>query len=298
MGLVFPKIKDLLEEHEIGGETHLSDSLANLNTKILDAALDDENDERTPKEHGNEAHESDYQTESDVSTSITSHKETEVHDLDQPPEEHGNEAHDPNFTTQPDVNGSISTHASDEDAHHDKVHDIINEHETTEMDVNKYLKPDGAGSFEWSDKSVGVIQSIPNLLASSGAGSFGLQLFEASSRITRYHTGTGTNQTGYLWCLFWTPPDFLSPLALVIETRRNGATLALTLRLSLDGVNEPEINGESVRPASDLTFTTFTFDDFGLTYSAAQPIMLRFLSTLSTGQFHDISRIMFIYRRK
>lgn len=57
-----------VEEHDLGGEFHNTDTLTNLNNKISDATLDDENDARTPKSHDNEAHTETYATESYADT--------------------------------------------------------------------------------------------------------------------------------------------------------------------------------------------------------------------------------------
>ena len=48
------------EAHALGGAEHNADTLANLNSKISDATLDDAGSARTPTEHGNEAHSTDF----------------------------------------------------------------------------------------------------------------------------------------------------------------------------------------------------------------------------------------------
>lgn len=48
------------DPHDLGGDEHESDTLANLNTKIADATLDDSGDARDPKTHGNAAHDPDF----------------------------------------------------------------------------------------------------------------------------------------------------------------------------------------------------------------------------------------------
>lgn len=57
--------------HSIGGSTHNSDTLANLNSKLSDATLDDSSSERPPSNHGNSSHSETFLTELDTNTPVT-----------------------------------------------------------------------------------------------------------------------------------------------------------------------------------------------------------------------------------
>ena len=87
-----------LEEHDLAGDDHIADSLANLNEKVTDATLDDHEDERPPEEHDNTAHDPNFEEEGVVEE----HRENEVHDEDQPPQEHDNTSHEPDFLEETD----------------------------------------------------------------------------------------------------------------------------------------------------------------------------------------------------
>jgi len=52
-----------MEEHDLGGKWHNTDTLENLNSKISDASLDDKEAERTPAEHDNDKHSENYITD-------------------------------------------------------------------------------------------------------------------------------------------------------------------------------------------------------------------------------------------
>ncbi len=52
--------------HDLGGDKHNSDTLADLNSKVSDATLDDSGDTRPPEEHGNEKHTEAYLVEDDM----------------------------------------------------------------------------------------------------------------------------------------------------------------------------------------------------------------------------------------
>jgi len=52
--------------HNLGGASHNADTLANLNTKVSDATLDDSSAARTPASHGNEAHSATFIQAGDV----------------------------------------------------------------------------------------------------------------------------------------------------------------------------------------------------------------------------------------
>lgn len=56
-------------EHAIGGTAHSASTLADLNTKVSDATLDQTGDSRPPDAHDNAAHTENYATE----TALTSH---------------------------------------------------------------------------------------------------------------------------------------------------------------------------------------------------------------------------------
>lgn len=53
------------DPHALGGESHSSDTLANLNAKIDDAELDDSSETRPPEEHNNAAHSATYVSDGD-----------------------------------------------------------------------------------------------------------------------------------------------------------------------------------------------------------------------------------------
>lgn len=60
-----PLIAGDLPEHDLGGDEHGADTLANLNSKVSDATLDDENDTRDPNEHDIESLHSTTEMETD-----------------------------------------------------------------------------------------------------------------------------------------------------------------------------------------------------------------------------------------
>ena len=61
---------DVPSPHALGGVHHSADTLANLNSKISDATLDDSSATRTPAEHGNEAHSATFLDTTDVKNSV------------------------------------------------------------------------------------------------------------------------------------------------------------------------------------------------------------------------------------
>jgi len=56
--------------------------------------------DQPPASHGNAAHSPNFEEEGVAAAAIETHRQTEVHDQDQPPQEHGNAAHDPNFAPE------------------------------------------------------------------------------------------------------------------------------------------------------------------------------------------------------
>jgi len=71
---------DVPSPHALGGVHHSADTLANLNSKISDATLDDSSATRTPAEHGNEAHSETFVTAADLSV-VTANVQTASYTL-------------------------------------------------------------------------------------------------------------------------------------------------------------------------------------------------------------------------
>jgi hypothetical protein len=71
---------DVPSPHALGGVHHSADTLANLNSKISDATLDDASATRTPAEHGNEAHSEMFVTAADLSV-VTANVQTASYTL-------------------------------------------------------------------------------------------------------------------------------------------------------------------------------------------------------------------------
>lgn len=74
------------ESHDLGGAVHTADTLANLNSKITDATVDDDGSTRPPETHDNTAHSETYAVDGDA----------------QPPESHGDSAHTPEYINDGD----------------------------------------------------------------------------------------------------------------------------------------------------------------------------------------------------
>lgn len=105
------------EAHNLAGSAHNSDTLANLNSKVSDATLDDAGDARPPQSHslGGSAHDSD--TLADLNSKI-SDASIDDQSNSRPPESHGNGSHSSDFT--------YSTTHSDVDIQIDEANGIIN----------------------------------------------------------------------------------------------------------------------------------------------------------------------------
>lgn len=180
-------------------------------------------------------------------------------------------------------------------------HDILAKHTTTETGANKYLKADGTGGLEFGTPAggngKGIFRILPVSLLSSGDGGDTDVIAEATSRTYRSHVGAATGQTRNYFQAEILPPDFHSMDRIIVETYRTGTTTSFTLTLSNKGTDDNDLTDENIRPASSIAWQTFTFTDFDLNYSAGDQIMLKFVSTVSTGQGQFISRIHIIYNR-
>lgn len=193
------------------------------------------------------------------------------------------------------VDGDLSVTGSIPD------HDVIAEHTTTETDADKYLKADGTGGLEFGTPAggngKGIFRILPVSLLSSGDGGDNDVIAESTSRTYRSHVGAATGQTRNYFQAETLPPDFHSMDRIIVETYRTGTTTSFTLTLSKKGTDDDDLTNKSIRPTSAITWQTFTFTDFDLNYSAGDQIMLKFVSTLSSGQGQFISRIHIIYNR-
>lgn len=197
--------------HALGGSAHSADSLANLNSKISDATLDDSGDPRDPNAHS-ASHENGGSDEIDVGG-----LSGELADP-QPPKTHA------------------STHS---DGGSDEI--SVENLATSETDTTKRLAPDGAGGVQWdpgAHKQTLVIDGYAHLIGGNQSGYYTINNADATiTAIEQY--GTIQIHACTVKAIRGNCQTFGSGMTLTL--RKNGVNTAITGTVS--GTGDFEFTG-------------------------------------------------------
>lgn len=145
----------------------------------------------------------------------------------------------------------------------------------------------------------GIIEFLPSDFTTTGAGVFAFSVDTAAGRILAEHQGLGLAQIGNLFAVKDLPDDFMrfETNALVVITRRNGATTLLTISLSVDGSLDATINAVDIKPTANLTYEERQLTP-GTVYTKGDKLMIQIISQASALQANQIASLKMFYTRR